>query len=102
MGGKALNPRQEPRQAHSPGCLEEWVKDQEREIPLFFGFAVFSYCRKQQKLISVNQETILSYQGEMLLKFLAKPTSQIVPRKGQNKPRTQTGETERHLAWEGL
>lgn len=30
----------------------------------------------------------------MPLKFLAKPTSQMVPRKGHNKPKTQTREME--------
>lgn len=38
----------------------EWVKDQGREILPLFGFALFSYCRKQQKLTPMNQETILS------------------------------------------
>lgn len=35
--GKTFNVPQAQKQDHHPGCLEDWVKDQEREIPLIGG-----------------------------------------------------------------
>ena len=35
--GKTFNVPQAQKQNHHPGCLEDWVKDQEREIPLIGG-----------------------------------------------------------------
>lgn len=54
QGWGRLNPLQEPKQAHSPGCLEEWVKDQGREIPLFFWFC-FVFLLQETTEINLNE-----------------------------------------------